>query len=105
MATSEELQARPERFACDGCTRRTLWTALWPENRTAWDCYQALMAHRTVRDAQAGAWVLESYTAGWSWRRKADLLARVDLILEILQPAKRPDPRCSTSAVAAETTS
>lgn len=85
FATDEELKSRPDTFDCARCERQRLWSGLWPENKTAWTCYQAL-ARRTVRDIQAGAWVLETFTAGWSWQRVADLLQRIDLILEIASP-------------------
>jgi hypothetical protein len=88
--TLEEIKARPDLFDCRRCERTRRFEELWPENRTAWDCYQAL-AHRTVRDTEAGAWVLSTFTAGWSWQCIADLLARVDLILEITAPAQPPE--------------
>lgn len=85
LATAEDLKLRPDKFDCGRCEWRLRWSDLWPENQTAWDCYQA-MRRRTVMDVQAGAWVLETFTAGWSWQRVEDLLKRIDLILEIVAP-------------------
>jgi hypothetical protein len=90
FATLDEIKGRPGAFDCARCERQQKFAALWPENRIAWDCYQAL-GHRTVRDIQAGAWVITHFTAGWSWQRIADLLARVDLLLEILVPVGAPE--------------
>lgn len=89
FATEDEIRERPETFDCRSCPRLQRFCELWPENVTAWDCYQAL-GHRTVRDVQAGTWTLQRFTAGWSWQRIADLLARVDLILEFLAPREGP---------------
>jgi hypothetical protein len=87
--TADDIKSRPEHFDCATCERRRRWLDLWPENRTAWDCYQDV-ARRTVRDTQAGAWILSTFTAGWSWPRIAQLLARLDLIVEIVAPAPTP---------------
>jgi hypothetical protein len=82
----EDIKQRRDQFTdCSRCERVTRFSALWPENVDAWDCYQAL-SHRTVRDIQAGTWMIDRFTAGWSWARTADLLRRVDRILEILAP-------------------
>lgn len=89
-ASEDEIRERPETFDCSRCQRLQRFFELWPENVVAWDCYQAL-AGRTVRDVHGGgAWTLQRFTAGWSWQRITDLLARVDLILEMLMPVERP---------------
>jgi hypothetical protein len=86
----DDIRVRRDRFNCDTCDHQQRWSALWSENRIAWHCYQELR-HRTVRDLQASVWVLDQFTAGWSWQRKADLLRRLDLILEVLAPTEPPE--------------
>jgi hypothetical protein len=54
-------------------------------DQVAWETYQTLCG-RTVGLCQAHGVVLDWTTEGWSSEDKLDLLARLDLMLRILQP-------------------
>lgn len=84
-ATLEEIRARPELFDCRRCERAARFDDLWTVNRRAIDIYHRLCG-RAVRDAGAAGWLLQVLTEGWSRYDVLDLLARLDVIAEILDP-------------------
>jgi hypothetical protein len=79
------LREAPGRYDCVRCAWADHWGALWDVNREAWRVYGALSG-RTLRTLDLHGWYLTHLIAGWSSAEIVDLMARLDLILAILQP-------------------
>ena len=58
---------------------------LWPENIEAWRCFQTLCG-RTVRTFELREWALDQFVAEKDLRERADLLDRLDVILNVMVP-------------------
>lgn len=87
-ATEQERAENPERYDCSVCEWRTRRAALLSENAEAWTLYQALCG-RTVQVLELGPVVVERWTAGLDAAQTLDVLRRLDLILDVLQPEGR----------------
>lgn len=59
--------------------------SLWSENADAWDAYH-LLCGRAVRDGHLEGWLLDRWTADWATERVVDLIARLNLIVSVLEP-------------------
>lgn len=79
------MTAQPELFDCTGCTYQAKVEALWVENADAWRMYQTLCG-RTVGMLEGGWSLLDRLTEGWTEQELLDLLQRLDVILNVLQP-------------------
>ena len=80
------MDADPARFDCDACEVRSRSGELWPENHDAWAIWSTLSG-RTVRDLHLAAWYLEQVTADREPADKMDVVARISLIRDTLEPA------------------
>ena len=81
----------PEKFECAVCEVRHRSAGLFDENHEAWALW-ARMGNRTVVDLHLGGWVLEQVTADMSPKDKLDLLQRLTLIRETLDPPRDDRP-------------
>ncbi len=79
------MRAQPELFDCSGCDYQARIDALWLENAEAWTIYQTLCG-RTVGTLELHGWLFQELTADRSLTERLDLLARLDVILNVLQP-------------------
>lgn len=62
---------------------------LWAENAEAWSVFQ-LLCGRTVRDCQLESWVIARVTDGWEMERALDLVQRLDILANVLEPSHGP---------------
>ncbi len=85
------MREDPERFDCTTCALASWEDSLWPENGEAWRIYQTLCG-RTVGILELGGPLVMRATADWPIEQLLDLLARLDVILDVLQPEGAPTP-------------
>ncbi len=86
-ATDEELEAEPELFDCDTCEVARTWAAVDPVNVEAWDIYHRL-GGRYAQTLGLGAYLLEALTEDWDGATRADMVARLEIIMSELDPPK-----------------
>ena len=70
---------------CQTCEVRERFGDLWAVNREAWGLWGSI-GNRTVRDLGLGAWVVEQATAHRSPDDKLDLIKRLSLIRDVIDP-------------------
>ena len=85
IASDVEVQEQPELFNCTTCQYQDRIDALWPENGEAWQVFQTLCG-RTVSTCELRNEVFGRLTRDWSDLEYFDLLKRLDLILDMVQP-------------------
>ena len=85
--SEDELANDPEPYDCETCPVLAAEHALWPENARAWDTYRQL-ATRFVVDAGLGSDAFQALTADLDAPDRLDLLARLALIYDEVQPPK-----------------
>lgn len=85
----EEIRATPQHFDCARCAHQAQEQALWAVNAEALRIYRRLCGRTTVDLGLAG-WLLEALTDGWSPADVVDLVARLELIRDVLDPPRRP---------------
>lgn len=88
MADPEIVASEPEAFDCDTCEHRRQWDGLDDDNVAAWRFYVSLLAHRWIRDIDAGHWWLARLCRGMDDDEVAELFERVSVIYDVLQPPK-----------------
>lgn len=84
-ATIEEMQARPAAYECRQCEREAREADLFAVNAQALNIYHRLCG-RTIGDLGAAGWLLQVLTDGWSSDDVLDLVERIELIREVLDP-------------------
>ncbi len=72
-------------FDCDACELRQRAEGLDQVNLEAWGIYSTL-GSRVVQDWGLMPYTLDALTDGWSGEDRVDLLARLDLMRELLTP-------------------
>lgn len=84
-ATPDELQADPDRYDCERCELKARNDGLWQVNRDAWQVYGEI-GRRVVALCDLRGAVLERLTVDWPTDDVLDLVQRLDVILDVLNP-------------------
>lgn len=88
--TAEELNEREAEgrpLDCGACAYKAKHDSLWPENAEAFSIYRALCG-RTVGLLELHNWMFLSLTEGLSSPERHDVLARLDVIHDVLAPER-----------------
>lgn len=85
--TPEEIKANSQQFDCARCEHGIREEDLWAVNARALQIYRRLCGRTTVDLGLAG-WLFEALTDGWSTTDVVDLVERLEVIREILDPPK-----------------
>lgn len=83
----------PERFTCATCEHVLQRDALWRVNARAFRIYTQLCG-RTTGDLGLAGRLFQAVTEGWSTAAVLDLIARIEVIREVLDP---PTSRTTTA--------
>lgn len=83
------MRANPQQFVCARCPHLLREQELWAVNARALDLYHRLCG-RTTADLGLAGWLLQAVTDGWTTADVVDLLARLELIRSVLDPAPAP---------------
>lgn len=88
-ADDEQLQHEAELFDCETCPVALASAALWPENREAWELFQALTSRWAV-DLGTAPEVFRRLTEEKTAEDVRDLHERLAVVYDLLQPPKTP---------------
>lgn len=81
------LATDPEAFDCDGCAVREALDGLNAENAEAWEMFHRL-ASRFLVDAQLISTAFQQLMVGRDAADVLDVLERLEVIYDIVQPPK-----------------
>lgn len=84
-ATAEELKADPGRYDCTRCALKAQTQQLWRVNADAWRIYRLLCSRFVALSTLRGP-LFERLTEGWPAEDVIDLVQRLDVIVNLLEP-------------------
>ena len=83
------LETDAAQFDCETCEVRIAQAQVWPENREAWEMFQAV-ASRFVWDGHALGPLLAHLMSDWTEDAMIDRVQRCAVIYDILYPPPAP---------------